>query len=74
MKVGKYIIEILSKKISDVHLMLPYSNTIFYTTKDMNDDWNEWSSKRCKHIKPGTGIRYKIVGFYNRILIIKQLN
>lgn len=76
MKIGKYIFEILPLGSYDHYLSLPYNNIIWWSPKEYigNTTWKDLGSKRSKHIKPNTGIRYKIIGFYCGVLIIKQLN
>lgn len=75
MKIGKYIFEIIPEGSYDISLNLPFHAQIIYSLKELNDNgWNEIQFKNCKHLKPGTGIRYNIEGLYWKILIIKQLN
>lgn len=74
MKIGKYIIEIVPYNSWYHDLNLPYSNYIRYSIKTNHPDWDELTGKRCKHIKPNTGIRYSILGKYWIFLVIKQLN
>ena len=77
MKIGKYIFEILPKNAIKIDLGgLPYTNNIWYNLSKP-EPYNPFQtnfSKSCKHIKPGTGERYEILGLYWKILIIKIIN
>ena len=61
MKIGKYIIEIVPYSSVNHDLSLPYNNFIWWETP-YNKPWTSLNSKPCKHLKPNTGIRYKIIG------------
>lgn len=85
MKIGKYIIEIIPSNAKNFELNIPTFNHIIYdseseqpkTFKQKKDNifyLIKRTFKKCKHIKPNTGIRYSIVGKYWIFLIIKQLN
>ncbi len=80
MKIGKYIFVILPVFAESIILNLPTTNDIHYSIPYFDDEsfvrigWSKLYVKECKHIKPNTGIRYKIIGFYYKVLIIKQLN
>lgn len=106
MKIGKYILELVPVFASEFKLLIPYNNSIQYTTGNIiygttkranflarkypkiyyifSEEYldrkgfflnsKELGFKKCKYIKLNTGIRYKILGKYWKILIIKQLN
>ena len=75
MKIGKYIFQIVPYNSKKHVLDLPYNNSIWYTLPYAGFTTTFiWKIKKCKHIKPNTGIRYKILGKYWKLLIIKQLN
>lgn len=74
MKLGKYIIEVVPKEAKYFWLILPYDNYICYSMTTNCPKWQENCEKKCKHIKPNTGIRYLILGKYWIFLMIKQLN
>lgn len=75
MKIGKYILEILPEGAYNISLNLPYHAQIIYSPREADKyGWQEIGFKKCKHIKPNTGVRYEILGLYWRVLIIKQIN
>lgn len=73
MKLGKYILQIVPSKSYNFQLSLPYNNCIWYKTFN-KFCFNFHGVIQCKHIKPNTGIQYKIIDRFWKILIIKQLN
>ena len=80
MKLGKNIIVIVPFNSVNHELTLPYNNLIKYEFKERDKhslEWNQYSEyyfKKCKHLKPNSGIRYKIVGKWLCFLLIKIVN
>jgi hypothetical protein len=85
MKIGKYIFEILPKDAKEIILDIPATNLIIYYSEKENIKTFKLIKTnmtriiksnyiRCKHLKPGTGERYEILGLYWKILIIKIIN
>ena len=73
MKIGKYILQIVPSKSYNFQLSLPYNNSIWYQMLNKST-YKFYGVIQCKHIKPNTGIQYKIIDRFWKILIIKQLN
>lgn len=75
-KIGKYIFVIIPLYTQNFDLCLSYSNNIQYriNNNDNNDIWEHLHFRKCKYLKPATGIRYKILDKFGIILTIKQLN
>lgn len=73
MKIGKYILQIVPRKSYNFQLSLPYSNNIWYQLLT-NTKYRFYGTISCRHIKPNTGLQYKIIDRFWKILIIKQLN
>jgi hypothetical protein len=76
MKIGNYIFEILPRGSYNIQLNTPYTNHIWYNNPSSSKFGNLTinHAKPCTHIKPDTGTRYKILGLYWDILIVKQIN
>lgn len=75
-KIGKNIIVLVPNSSRKHQLLLPNNNEICYQSRknDIFSSFMPLKFKTVKHLKPNTGIRYRIIGKWWIFLLIKQIN